>query len=64
MGASGGISETVCIIKFFQGCFIAYLHASFHLNKEMSEVEGKEDSDKLPLRDLKLFFLYLYFLGV
>lgn len=62
MGASGGISETVCITEFFQGHFTAYLHACFYSNKGKSELEGKEDSDKLPFRDPKL--LYLYVLGV
>lgn len=47
MGASGGISETVCIIEFFQGHFIAYLHACFYSNKGKSELEEKEDSDSL-----------------
>lgn len=65
VGASGGISETVCIIEFFQEHFIAYLHPCFHSKKKgKSELEGKEGSDKFSLRDLKLFFLYLYCLGV
>lgn len=64
MEASEGISETVCIIEFFQEHFIAYLHACFYSNKEKNKLEGKENSERLLLRDLKLLFLYLNFLVV
>lgn len=61
MGASGGISETVCIIEFFQGHFIAYLRVCFCSNKGKSELEEKGHSDKFSLRDVNYFFFTFTF---